>query len=51
MDEKIDIENEKEPDVNKNKKRYVYFCVGYSGYFSTSIHSSTESTRVSIVSQ
>ena len=37
-DEKLDIENEKEPDVNKKKNRNVYFCVAYSRYFSTCIH-------------
>ena len=34
----MDIENEKEPDVNKKKNKDVYFCVAYSRYFSTSIH-------------
>ena len=38
QDEKLEIENEKEPDVNKKKNRNVYFCVAYSRYFSTSIH-------------
>ena len=38
QDEKLDIENEKEPDVNKKKNRNVYFCVAYLPYFSTSIH-------------
>ena len=27
QDEKLDIENEKEPDVNKKKNKNVYFCV------------------------
>ena len=34
----MDIENDKEPDVNKKKNRNVYFFVAYSRYFSTSIH-------------
>ena len=38
QDEKLEIENEKEPDVNKKKNRNVYFCVAYSRFFSTSIH-------------
>ena len=38
QDEKLDIENEKEPDVNKRKNRNVYFRVSYSRFFSTSIH-------------
>ena len=38
QDEKLDIENEKEPDVNKKKNRNFYFCVAYSRYFSTYIH-------------
>ena len=38
QDEKLEIENEKEPDVNKKKNRNVYFCVAYSRYFSTAIH-------------
>ena len=38
QDEKLDIENEKEPDVNKKKNRHVYFCIAYSRYFSISIH-------------
>ena len=29
---------EKEPEVNKNKNRNIYFYVAYSPYFSTSIH-------------
>ena len=33
QDEKLDIENEKEPDINKKKNRKVYFCVDYSRYF------------------
>ena len=33
QDKKMDIENKKEPDVNKNKNRNVYFCVSYSHYF------------------
>ena len=32
QDEKLDIENEKEPDVNKKKNRNVYFCVAYSRF-------------------
>ena len=32
------MDNEKERDVSKKKNRNVYFCVAYSGYFSTSIH-------------
>ena len=35
---KMDIKNEKEPEVNKKKNRNVYFCVAHSRYFSTSIH-------------
>ena len=38
QDKKLEIENEKEPDVNKKKNRNVYFCVAYSRFFSTSIH-------------
>ena len=38
QDEKLEIESKKEPDVNKNKNRNVYFCVAYSRVFSTSIH-------------
>ena len=38
QDEKLEIENEKEPDVKKKKNRNVYFCVAYSRYFSKSIH-------------
>ena len=38
QDEKLEIENEKERDINKKKNRNVYFCVAYSCYFSTSIH-------------
>ena len=36
QDEKVEIE--KELDVSEKKDRYVYFCVAYSHYFSTSIH-------------
>ena len=36
QDEKVDMK--KEPDVNKNKNRNVYFCIAYSWYFYTSIH-------------
>ena len=36
QDENVDME--KEPDVNKKENRNVYFCVGYSRYFYTSIH-------------
>ena len=32
QDEKLEIENEKEPDVNKKKNRNVYFCVAYSRF-------------------
>ena len=38
QDENLEIENEKEPDVNKNINRNFYFCVAYSRYISTSIH-------------
>ena len=38
QDEKLDIENKIKPDVNKKKKRNVYFCVACLQYFSTSIH-------------
>ena len=38
QDEKLDIENKKEPDVNIKKSRNVSFCVAYSLYFSMSIH-------------
>ena len=38
QDEKLETENEKEPDVNKKKNRNAYFGVVYSRYFSTSIH-------------
>ena len=38
QDEKLEIENEKEPGVKKKKNKNVYFCVAYSRYFSTSIH-------------
>ena len=38
QDDKLDIENEKEPDVNKKKKKNFYFCVANSRYFSTFIH-------------
>ena len=38
QDEKLETENEKEPDVNKKKNRNVYYCVAYSRFFSTSIH-------------
>ena len=38
QDEKLEIENEKEPNVNKKKKRNDYFCVAYSYYFPTSIY-------------
>ena len=37
QDEREDIDIEKEPDIRKNKKRNVYFCVAYSCFF-TSIH-------------
>ena len=37
-DENMDIENEKETDFNKKKKKNDYFCVAHSRYFSTSIH-------------
>ena len=36
QDEKV--EKEKERDVSVKKNRNVYFCVAYSGYFSTAIH-------------
>ena len=32
QDEKMDIENEKEPKANENKNRNVYFCVSYSRF-------------------
>ena len=35
---RLDIENEKEPDIYKKKNRNVYFCAAYSSYYSTSIH-------------
>ena len=38
QDDKIDIDNEKEPDVNKKKIRNVYCFVAYSRYFSTHVH-------------
>ena len=38
QDEKLEIENEKEPDVNGKRNINVYFCVAYSRFFSTSIH-------------
>ena len=34
----MDIENEKETELNKNKYINVYFCVITSRYFSTNIH-------------
>ena len=38
QDEKMNIENKKEPDVKKKKNRNIYFCVAYSRYFYTSTH-------------
>ena len=38
----MNIENEKEPEVNKNKNRNIYFCVAYSCYFSKFIHKAIE---------
>ena len=32
QDEKLEIDNEKEPDVNKKKNINVYFCVAYSRF-------------------
>ena len=43
--ENMDIENEKEPDVNRNKNRNVYLCIAYSRYFSTSIHRVTNKLK------
>ena len=38
QDEKLDMKNEKEPDINRRKNRNFYFCVAYSRYLSLSIH-------------
>ena len=47
QDENMDIENEKEPYINKKKSRNVCFCVSYSRYFSTSIHRVIKSLKKS----
>ena len=38
QDENLDIENEKEPDINKKENINFYFCVAYSRCFSAYIH-------------
>ena len=37
QDEKLEIENEKEPDVKKKKHKYLFLCCLLT-FFSTSIH-------------
>ena len=50
QDEKLDIENEKESDVNRNKNTNVYFCVASSHYFSTSIYGVVNRLKTFIIS-
>ena len=50
QDEKLDIENEKEPDANKKKNRNVYFCVAYSRFFSTCIHKVINGLKKNLIS-